>query len=137
MEDHFLLSDSEFEKQFISGSLEPKLFSHEAHLRMAWLALKNLGMQEGEKFIETHLKNYVKAVGAEEKYNQTLTVAALKAVEHFMAKSKASEFKEFIAEFPRLKNNFRDLMSQHYSFDIYNSADAKQSFLKPDLMPFD
>ena len=40
-------------------------------------------------------------------------------------------------EFPRLKNNFRELISSHYGFDIYNSEKAKMKYLEPDLLPFD
>ena len=40
-------------------------------------------------------------------------------------------------EFPRLKNNFKDLIAQHYQMDIYRSQRAKTAYLEPDLLPFD
>ena len=83
------------------------------------------------------MREYVKSVGAENKYNTTLTLAAIKAVYHFILKSDANSFREFIIEFPRLKNNFRELMACHYGVDIYNSQKAKMKFLEPDLLPFD
>ena len=137
MEKHFELSDSEFEKQFISCELKPADFSHEAHLRLAWINIDKYGIQQAEKNIQNQLQKFVEFVGAKDKYNMTLTLAAIKAVYHFTLKSKSDNFMDFITEFPRLKYNFKELMDFHYGFDIYNSEKAKTEFLKPDLIPFD
>ncbi len=137
MEKHFALSDSEFEQKLINCELNPSEFSHEAHLRLAWINIKRYGIEKAEKKIQTHLLKFVNSVGAKDKYNMTLTLAATKAVYHFMLKSSSNNFKNFITEFPRLKYNFKELMSCHYGFDIYNSIKAKTEFLEPDLIPFD
>ena len=137
MEQHFNLSDSDFEKKFISCELIPSDFTHEAHLRLAWININRYGIKQAEKNIQSGLQNFVEFVGAKDKYNLTLTLAAIKAVCHFMLKSKSDNFKDFITEFPRLKNNFKDLMACHYGFDIYNSDKAKSEYLEPDLVPFD
>ncbi|WP_350287274.1 hypothetical protein [uncultured Croceitalea sp.] len=137
MEKHFELSDTEFEHHFSNCSLAPTDFSHEAHLRLAWIHIHNYGIAQAEKNIQNQLQRFVEFVGAKDKYNTTLTLAAVKAVYHFMLKSDANTFKDFIAEFPRLKYNFKELMACHYGFDIYHSDQAKTQFLKPDLVPFD
>jgi len=137
MEKHFELSDSEFEKQFINCELSPEFFSHEAHLRLAWINIKKYGIKKAETKIQVQLQEYVKSLGAKSKYNTTLTLAAIKAVFHFMCKSNSDSFQKFIIEFPRLNYNFKELMSCHYGFDIYNSEGAKAKFLEPDLIPFD
>lgn len=137
MEKHFNLSNYEFERLFLSCELNPADFTHIAHLRLAWININNYGIKQAEKNIQIGLKNYAEFAGAKDKYNLTLTLAAVKAVYHFMLKSKSDNFKDFIIEFPRLKTNFKDLIAFHYGFDIYNSNKAKTEFLKPDLMPFD
>ena len=137
MEKHFELSDAEFEQQFINCELSPDIFSHEAHLRLAWINIKKYGIKKAETNIQRQLREYVKSVGAENKYNTTLTLAAIKAVYHFMLKSDSNSFEDFIAEFPRLNYKFKELMSCHYGFDIYNSEQAKTNFMEPDLLPFD
>ncbi|SNZ00353.1 hypothetical protein [Flagellimonas pacifica] len=137
MEKHFELSDFEFEKQFIDCKLSPSNFSHEAHLRLAWININKYGIAKAEKNIQNQLQKYVESVGAKDKYNTTLTLAAIKAVYHFMLKSNSNNFKDFMNEFPQLKNNFKRLMDCHYGFDIYNSDKAKTEFLEPDLLPFD
>ncbi|SFR51919.1 hypothetical protein SAMN04490243_2531 [Robiginitalea myxolifaciens] len=137
MKNHSDLSDETFEHQFRSGSLNPALFSHEAHLRIAWLMINKYGIAESLQLFPLLLKNYVSILGAASKYNETLTVAALKAVYHFMAKSNSKAFPEFIEEFPQLNFEFKRLMRCHYSFDIYNLPLAKTNYLEPDLIPFD
>jgi hypothetical protein len=75
-------------------------------------------------------------IGAADKYNKTLTIAGIKAVNHFIKRSQSHNFYDFIHEFPRLKNNFRELMRAHYSQDIFTLPSAKRKFLEPDLLPF-
>ena len=106
-------------------------------MRLAWINIDQYGIEHAERNIQTQLQRFVESVGAKDKYNTTLTIAAIKAVYHFMLKAKSDNFKDFISEFPRLKYNFKELMSCHYSFDIYNSEKAKMGFLEPDMIPFD
>ena len=136
MNTHFDLSDAAFQEQFETCTLPPTLFSHEAHLRLAWLLIQEHGLSQAEVKIQDLLLAYVSALGAREKYNTTLTVAAMKAVHHYMQKSSADSFSNFIEDFPRLKTNFKNLMSAHYSRDIFNSEEAKAHYIEPDLLPF-
>ena len=76
-------------------------------------------------------------LNALDKYNETVTIAAVKAVYHFMQKSTSDNFKGFIVEFPRLKTNFKSILEQHYQIDLFNSELARSTFLEPDLLPFD
>ena len=133
---HFQLSDEEFTTQFKDCTLNPEVFDHEAHLRLAWILIKDIGLVEAEKTIQEQLQNFVKSVGATDKYHLTLTIASMKAVHHFMQRSKMKNFKDFILENPRLKNNFKELINSHYSINIFASEEAKSSFLEPDLLPF-
>lgn len=136
MQSHFDISDHAFEMQFQSGSFPPALFTHEAHIRLAWIHIKKYGCQKAIENISSQLMNYVTIIGATGKYNQTLTVAAVKAVSHFINKSVSSNFADFIQEFPKLNTNFKDLLATHYSVDIYHSETARRQFLEPDLLPF-
>ncbi len=136
MEKHFELTDTEFEAQFANCALDPSLFSHEAHLRLAWIHITKYGLEQAEENIQTQLKNYVAQLGAQDKYHTTVTVAAIKAVYHFIQKSQTKSFKAFIADCPRLKENFKELMGAHYNFDIFGSKEARQAYIEPDSLPF-
>ncbi|WP_353777635.1 hypothetical protein [Winogradskyella sp. 3972H.M.0a.05] len=137
MTNHFHFTDEEFANEFKNATLPPSLFSHEAHLRLAWIYVKAYGIEQAVDMVKSQLINYVNHLGAVSKYNETVTIAAVRAVYHFTLKSKSHNFKDFIDEFPRLKTNFKDILGQHYGIDLFNSKMAKSSFLEPDLLPFD
>jgi len=136
MKTHFELSDSEFEKRFKDGSLTPTLFTHEAHLRLAFIHISKYGLKTACNTISNQISKYVIQLDKADKFNKTLTIAGVKIVNHFMIKSKSNTFQEFITKFPRLKNNFKQLLDTHYGFDIVNSEKAKISYLEPDILPF-
>jgi len=137
MENHYQLNDEQFLLALEAATLNPKLFSHEAHLRLAYLLIYNNGIDKAIDICCSQIQNYANSLGAKDKFNKTVTVAAVKTVHHFMLKSETESFNDLMKEFPRLKNNFKDLLSQHYGIDIFNSEIAKSSFLEPDLLPFD
>lgn len=136
MEQHFILTDTEFEKQFADSTLDPSLFSHEAHLRFAWIHISKYGETKAIENIKNQLQNFVRHLGVTDKYNETLTVAAIKVVKHFMQKKPLPDFYNFITTYPRLKTNFKNIIEQHYGFDIFNSTKAKEKYLEPDLLEF-
>ena len=136
MEKHFELTDEEFEQQFSSCLLNPSVFSHEAHLRLAWIYIDKYGLEQAKTKIQKQLQDFVSHVGATDKYHKTLTIVATHAVNHFKNQSKSANFQDFILEFPRLKNDFKGMISSHYSFNVFNSPKAKLEFIKPDLIPF-
>ncbi|MEM9362443.1 MAG: hypothetical protein AAGA43_07410 [Bacteroidota bacterium] len=131
------MTDSEFEKQFESSLLPPELFTHEAHIRLAWIHIGKYGAENAITNIVSQIQAYTLKLGVPNKFNITLTIAAVRAVYHFMLKSSYADFQTFIESNPRLKYNFKELMACHYGFDIYNSPLAKQHYLEPDLLPFD
>lgn len=136
MKSHSELSDNQFIEQFKDCSLDPSLFDHEAHLRLAWIHIKNDGVEMASKKIQDQLQKFVSHVGAQNKYHATVTVAAVEAVNHFMKKSSTETFEDFIAQNPQLKSNLKELLNSHYSFDIFQSSEAQHSFLEPDVQPF-
>lgn len=137
MKSHSEFSDIEFEQAFANCEFDPALFSHEAHLRLAWIHVQRYGVETAISNITTQLRNYVAFLGATDKYNETVTVAAIRAVQHFVLKSNPPTFIEFIERHSRLKTHFKDLLRQHYTVDIFNSPEAKETFVEPDLLPFD
>lgn len=136
LNNHFDLSDAAFEEAFANCTLSPSLFSHEAHLRLAWIHLYRHGLEGGIKAVCDQITNFVNHLGAQDKYNHTLTVAAVKVVHHFMQQVDYDNFFDFILATPRLKTDFKTLIESHYSFDIFNSEKAKKEYLEPDVLPF-
>lgn len=137
MRSHLELDNEQFCQAFAECTLDPALFDHVAHLRLAWIYLEKFDLKTAVEIITDQLKVYTSYHGARDKYNATVTIAAVKAVRHFMLKGSADSFRAFIVEYPQLINNFKELLRQHYRTDIFNSEMARQQFLEPELLPFD
>ncbi len=135
--DHYQLSDESFITQFQSAALDPSLFNHEAHLRIAWLFVQRHRKAEAVELIAKTLKSYVASLGVSHKYHETLTKAAVEAVAHFDRKSEYHSFKEFIDANPQLMTNFKNLINSHYSFDVFESEEARKKYVGPDIEPFE
>lgn len=131
------LSDTDFENQFADCTLDPNLFTHLGHLRLAYVHLKKYGSTQAIKNLCTQIAQYDRTFGDGTKYHVTVTIAAVAVIDHFIRKSVSQTFSEFIGEFPRLETHFKEILARHYSFDIFKNAGAKADFIKPDLLPFD
>nr|WP_299172887.1 hypothetical protein [uncultured Allomuricauda sp.] len=134
---HSQLNDREFQELFKTTALSPHLFTHEAHLRLAWLYLKKYGEKKAVDKACNEIRQFDKLHGNGDKFNTTVTVASVKTVHHFMQKSGSTDFGAFIKEFPRLKFAFRALLDQHYGIDIFSSEQARVSYIEPDVLPFE
>jgi len=131
------MTDQEFVHLFETGKLSPSLFTHEAHLRLAYIYLKNFGEKTAINKCCEGIRQFDRLHGDGTKFHKTLTVASVKAVRHFMQKSRSTTFDGMIAEFPRLKTSFKQLLNQHYAFDLLKNPEAKTEYVAPDLIPFD
>lgn len=133
---HWTLTDEELEVQFRTGTLAPETFTHEAHLRLAWIHIRQYGLEAAIREIPMQIQQFAKSVEEPLKFYLTLTIAAIKAVAHFMNKSKGRDFLTLLQEFPKLKTDFSELLQAHYSFDIFEYEKARTVYLEPDVLPF-
>lgn len=131
------MTDLEFVHLFETGNLSPSLFTHEAHIRLAYIYLKQFGEGLAIDKCCVGIRAFDQLHGDGTKFHKTLTVASVKAVHHFMQKSQTGTFDGLIKEFPRLKTSFKQLLDQHYAFDLLKSVKAKSEYVAPDLIPFD
>lgn len=136
MTNHFALTDEQFEQQFEDTSLDPTLFSHEAHIRLAWIHISKYGVDLAAEHLCRQIAVFDATHDDGTNYNKTVTVAAVKAVNHFMEKSSATTCAAFIKENPRLIFNFKDLINAHYSQNVFKDEVAKRVFIEPDLAAF-
>ncbi len=133
---HGHLLDNQFVDLFESCELDPSLFSHEAHLRLAWIYINKFESSVAEKKVCTAIQNFVAHVGSQDKYHHTLTMAAVKTVYHFYQKYDTENFFDFISEFPKVKKDFKSLIDSHYSPELIQSSSARSIFLEPDLLEY-
>lgn len=134
---HLSLTDEEFLTQFADCSLNPKMFSHEAHIRLAWLQVNQYGVDAAKSNITYQLKAYADHLKVK-LYHVTITIMAVQAVADFIEKDKKTSsptknFLAFIAKYPELINDFKQVINTYYSFDIFSHATAKTEFIVPDF----
>ncbi len=130
------LSDSEFEQQFVACTLDPSLFTHQAHLRLAWIHVTKYGPASAIDNICAQIQTYDKVFGDGTKYHVTVTIASVYIMDHFICKSYSQAFNDFMIEFPRLRTHFKEIIAQHYVNDIFKNVQAKDFYVAPDLQPF-
>ena len=131
---HFDFDDSTFLHDFANCTFPPQLFTHEAHLRLAWILLKsNDPMVAGERLCAM-INRFDKQFGDGTKYHCTVTMAAAHIVNHFI-RDKEESFCEFIDANPRLMTHFKEMVVAHYSEDVFGNTDAAQTY-HPPIQPF-
>ncbi|HEX2607804.1 MAG TPA: hypothetical protein VHK91_10510 [Flavisolibacter sp.] len=136
MNHHYQLTDRQLEEQFEDGTFDPSLFSHEAHLRLGWIHIRKYGLLQAEENLCQQIRSFAEQHGAAMKFHTTVTIAAAKALYHFMQKSQSDTFFDFIHEFPRLQFHFREVLGHHYGFDVFREEEARLTYIEPDLLPF-
>lgn len=136
MKSHRELNDEQFEKMFASLRMPEHMFTHEAHLRLAWIHIRKYGVDVAVENIRQQLRRFVDHHGDASKYHVTLTTAAVLIVNHFIHQSRASEFQVLLRLFPELSTRFHSLLQSHYSIELMDSEKARKQFLSPDLAPF-
>lgn len=136
MENHFQLSDHEFVYVFKTQTLNPKIFTHEAHIRLAWIYLNSYTIEQAIEQFSNELLELVTLHNATDKFNKTLTVAAFNIINNFKVNSNTVDFRTFIKAYPELVLDFRSLVKKHYTKDVFNCPKAKKSFVEPDLILF-
>jgi len=135
-EKHQLLNDMQFEEKFENCTLAPILFTHEAHLRLAYIHVTKYGLRKAISNLCYQIADFERNFGDGRKFNKTITVASAKVVHHFINKSKSIDYQGLLNEYPRLKSNFKSLIKTHYSLNVFIDKTAKHEYLEPDLTPF-
>lgn len=108
-------------------------FRHRDHVHLAFLAVRRYGTAEAAERIGGWLRHLTAYAGAPQKYNATVTWAWTEIVGHHLA-ADAGDFDAFLARHPRLLD--KRLLIQHYSPAVLASAQARSSWVEPDLVPF-
>ena len=136
MEKHYRFSDDVYEQKFRECKFPPLYFSHEAHLRLAYIHLNKYGLEQSIENMCNQIYDFAIKYGANMKFNATVTYASLQIMYSYMKKSQSNNFSDLMMEFPHLLINFKAEIQKHYSWDVFRSIEAKETIYQPDLEPF-
>lgn len=143
------MSDDEFLSRFEACSLERSQWTHESHVRMAWLYLVRFPLTESIQVIRNGIKRLNASFRAAEaansekneqgvpakpdSYHETITVAFSRLIAARMIDSES--FAGFRDRNPDLFDRSLSALHSFYAKERLNSDEARQEFLEPDLQP--
>ena len=128
------MTDAEFLAAFENVTLSYAQWTHEAHVRMAFLYLRREDFENALPWVRERIGCYNRARGNPNGYNETITVAFLRVVADRLAQHEiAPDFETFKATHPELLDS--RLLMRHYSKPVLLAEDAKARFVEPDREP--
>lgn len=123
------MRDRDFVDAFESCTLPAEQFPHRAHVRLAWLYLREGSLLDAlMRFVEG-LKRYAASLGASTKYHETITWAYLFLIHERMARESFATFDEFAAANEDL---FNGILQKYYRKETLASELARHTFVMPD-----
>ncbi len=123
------MTDDEFLEAFAAGGLRGQ-WTHEAHIRMAYLFFVRFGTEEAPAKISKGIQDFNGLRGFPEGYHETITVAFCRLV---ASRLPSPDWPTFRLENPDLLAS--DVMEKYYSRDLLFSSRAKTEFVAPDRKP--
>src|ERR1043165_6040816 len=117
-----LVDDREFVAAFEDCTLPPELFPHRAHVRLAWLYLREESLLRVLPRYTEGIKRYAASLGASAKYHETITWAFL-----FLIHERMQDEETFEAFAARNADLFEPILRQYYRPETLGS-DRAQSF---------
>lgn len=121
-------------RRFEAGDIDPQKFDHEAHVRIGWSYLQKYPAALAIAKFTFALHSLTRRLGASDKYHETISWFFMIVIAERRAACPHDDWQSF-------KRANRDLLSgsallkRHYSKGRLDSADARQRFLLPDLVP--
>ncbi|MBE9549158.1 MAG: hypothetical protein IMF09_07085 [Proteobacteria bacterium] len=118
------------------GSLDPNSFTHSKHIRLAWFYLNRWDGNEAIERFTNDLQEYLRQLGADNKYHHTISVALLQLIaSHFPGLDDPQDWLEFKQDAKPLFTDARQLMQRYYSDEQLNSTTARNHWVEADIKP--
>jgi hypothetical protein len=129
-----LESDADFIAAFENCTLPYPAWTHEAHLRMAWIYLRHNRLIDVIPKVREGIQRLNLSRGNPTGYHETVTLAFLRLVADRLGDGSVQEtFVSFKERNPDLFASRPGILARYYSQEILDSADARLVFVEPDL----
>jgi len=122
-------------RDFEAGTIPLEAWTHEAHVRVAWLYLGRLGAGALDR-MRAGLQALLVAKGIDPgRYNETVTACYLRLIQAAMARHPGDNWEEFRQAHPGMFDREHPPTLRHYRKETLLSDEAKARFVEPDLEP--
>jgi len=126
------MTDEQFTRAFEAGTVTPAQFDHHAHVRVAWVYLREAGSLDAAlPRMRAAIKQFAAAAGASQKYHETITVLWMRLLDDVrMRVGEGIEMSEVLRDYPSLAD--KDLPMKYYSRERLFSDEARAAWVAPD-----
>jgi hypothetical protein len=131
------MTDAELLDAFERCTLPASLWTHEAHVCVAWLYLSRSDEHTALHHIRTGIQRFNDSVLKKAlAYHETITTAFTRLIAHRKSRLGADDsFAEFKVRCEELLDRKLGALLRHYRKDTLFSDAARERFLEPDLLP--
>jgi hypothetical protein len=127
------MTDDEFLAAFDACTLSKPLWTHEAHVRLAWICLGRMPFAAARDHARAGIRKYNESLGNTTGYHDTVTVAFVRII---AARRRPGEtFAEFREANPDVFSKDEPILLSYYSKPRLDSAAARARFVESDLRP--
>jgi hypothetical protein len=128
------MTDEAFARAFENGGVTPADFNHVAHVRVAWVYLREAAsVEDALARMREAIRRFAAAAGASNKYHETITVLWMRLLEDVRARGASGELADVLRAHPDLAD--KDLPLQYYSRERLFSDEARAAWVEPDRLP--
>jgi hypothetical protein len=128
------MTDEAFARAFENGTIPPAEFGHVAHVRVAWVYLREAdSIDEALARMRAAIRRFAAAAGASQKYHETITVLWMHLLEDVRAQGASGEIADVLRAYPALAD--KDLPFQYYSRERLLGDEARVAWVEPDRRP--
>ena len=124
-------ADEQFLAAFTAGRIANQDFHHRDHLRLAWIQIRRLGVDQASEAVTAAIRQFAARHGHGDRYHETMTRFWLRVVGMGITRHPTLPFDELLAAEPHLLD--KNLPYRHWSRDRMGSDDARQQWVEPDL----
>jgi hypothetical protein len=127
------MTDDEFLAAFESAAISRPDWTHEAHVRMAWLYLSRLPFAEALHQVRTGIQKLNARIGSPDGYHETITVAFVRVIASRLERGEC--YAAFRERNPEVFDRKLGALLHHYTKERLYSAEARRAFIDPDVKP--
>lgn len=125
------MTDDDFLAAFEAAAIPRPEWTHEAHVRMAWLYVTRFPTAQALGLVRTGIRKLNARIGSPDGYHETITVAFVRVIAS--RRERDEDYPTFRGRNPDLFDRTLTALLRHYTKDRLHSPEARRAFVEPDV----
>ena len=123
--------DEQFLAAFDAGEIASQSFHHRDHLRLAWVQILRLGLDDATEYVTVAIQHFAAHHGQANRYHDTMTRFWVRAVSLGIDQHPELSFEGLLAAESHLLD--KNLPFFHWSRERMGSEEARRRWVEPDI----